>query len=148
MVCLDVVHSVETYHNGPRDSAGTQPLSIPSTLAQPFYELVLRQTVMYIPAVPLTQLNLKYIICQHEHFLTGMPAPDFPQDNSHGREANFVNKGLLEHLGTDPISLHSMGFGDVPFPLDDGNAEVSSVRAMRELANQMLYTDTGTRNQK
>jgi hypothetical protein len=103
---------------------------------------------MYIPAMPLTPLNLKYIIRQREHFLSGMPAPDFPQNNSHGGEANFVDKGLLEHLGTDPISLRAMGFGDVPFPLDDGNAEASSVRAMRELANQMLYTDAGTRNQK
>ena len=99
----------------------------------------LHQTVMYIPAMPLTPLNLEYIVRQRAQFLAGMPAPDFPQDNSHGGEANFVNKGLLEHVGTNPASLRSMGLGDEPFPLDD--TESRSVRAIRELANQSLYLD-------
>jgi len=103
---------------------------------------------MYIPAVPLTPLNLKYIVRQRAHFLAGIPAPDFPQNNSHGGETNFINKGLLEHLGTDPISLRSMGLGDVPFPLDDDGAGTRAVRDMRELANQILYADINIQTQK
>jgi hypothetical protein len=94
--------------------------------------LLPRRTVMYIPAVPLTSLNLRYTVRQRAH---GMLAPGFP----HGGESNFVNRGLLEHLGTDPVSLRSLGLGDVPFPLD--NFKALCAKATRELANQMLYAN-------
>ncbi|KAJ7824584.1 hypothetical protein B0H14DRAFT_3728287 [Mycena olivaceomarginata] len=51
----DVVHSVEQEHTGAEDSA-----------------------VMYIPAVPLTPANARYVEQQKEHFLKGVPPPDFP----------------------------------------------------------------------
>ncbi|KAJ7352284.1 hypothetical protein DFH08DRAFT_858448 [Mycena albidolilacea] len=51
----DVVHSVEQEHTGAEDSA-----------------------VMYIPAVPLTPANARYVEAQKEHFLKGVPPPDFP----------------------------------------------------------------------
>ncbi|KAJ7511697.1 hypothetical protein B0H11DRAFT_711832 [Mycena galericulata] len=50
----DVVHSVEQEHTGTEDSA-----------------------VMYIPAVPLTPANTKYIERQRDQFLKGLPPPDF-----------------------------------------------------------------------
>jgi hypothetical protein len=33
---------------------------------------------MYIPAVPLTPANARYVEAQKEHFLKGVPPPDFP----------------------------------------------------------------------
>jgi hypothetical protein len=33
---------------------------------------------MYIPAVPLTPANARYVEQQKEHFLKGVPPPDFP----------------------------------------------------------------------
>ncbi|KAF7330194.1 DUF1479-domain-containing protein [Mycena venus] len=51
----DVVHSVEVEHTGSEDSA-----------------------VMYIPAVPLTPANGRYVERQKEDFLKGVPPPDFP----------------------------------------------------------------------
>ncbi|KAJ6553578.1 hypothetical protein DFH09DRAFT_1166934 [Mycena vulgaris] len=51
----DVVHSVEQEHTGSEDSA-----------------------VMYIPAVPLTPANARYVARQKEEFLKGLPPPDFP----------------------------------------------------------------------
>ncbi|KAJ7631784.1 hypothetical protein B0H17DRAFT_1108604 [Mycena rosella] len=50
----DVVHSVEQEHTGSEDSA-----------------------VMYIPAVPLTPANARYIARQKDEFLKGLPPPDF-----------------------------------------------------------------------
>ncbi|KAF8135860.1 hypothetical protein K438DRAFT_1882426 [Mycena galopus ATCC 62051] len=51
----DVVHSVEEEHTGSEDSA-----------------------VMYIPAVPLTPANARYVERQKDNFFKGVPPPDFP----------------------------------------------------------------------
>ncbi|KAJ6468308.1 hypothetical protein C8R45DRAFT_1018246 [Mycena sanguinolenta] len=51
----DVVHSVEEDHTGSEDSA-----------------------VMYIPAVPLTPANARYVERQKDDFFKGVPPPDFP----------------------------------------------------------------------
>lgn len=71
----DVVHSVEREHTGKEDSVGTCTFS-PITL---LYELPIRgcHTVMYIPAVPLTPQNARYIARQKERFVTGAVPPDF-----------------------------------------------------------------------
>lgn len=92
---------------------------------------------MYIAAVPLTLMNAEYILRQRAQFLSGDPSPDFPQNNAHGGESQFAKKGLIEHIGTDPVALRAMGLGDEPFPLNED--EAAEQRAMREVANQMLY---------
>ncbi|KAJ7866393.1 hypothetical protein B0H14DRAFT_2347464 [Mycena olivaceomarginata] len=51
----DVVHSVEEEHTGSEDSV-----------------------VMYIPAVPLTPANARYVEHQKDNFFKGVPPPDFP----------------------------------------------------------------------
>ncbi|KAJ7798275.1 hypothetical protein B0H14DRAFT_3545338, partial [Mycena olivaceomarginata] len=51
----NVVHSVEEEHTGSEDSA-----------------------VMYIPAVPLTPANARYVERQKDNFFKGVPPPDFP----------------------------------------------------------------------
>lgn len=93
---------------------------------------------MYIPAVPLTPHNLSYIVRQREHFLSGAPAPDYPQNTSHISEAGLVKKGTKEDIGTDPVALRAMGIGSVPFNVDEEGLPVGA-RKMREMANQMLY---------
>ncbi|KAF8207015.1 hypothetical protein K438DRAFT_1917503 [Mycena galopus ATCC 62051] len=78
----DVVHSVEQEHTGSEDSA-----------------------VMYIPAVPLTPANARYVENQKDRFLKGAPPPDFP--------AAITGVGLVG-LGTDkdieePLGRKAMG---------------------------------------
>ena len=51
----DLIHAVESQHKGLGDSS-----------------------VMYIPAVPLTQGNYEYIQRQKAAFASGVPGPDFP----------------------------------------------------------------------
>ncbi|KAF8605002.1 DUF1479-domain-containing protein [Ceratobasidium sp. AG-I] len=72
----DLLHSVETEHRGTGDSS-----------------------VMYIPAVPLTIANAKYVARQRDAFLAGKPPPDFPQFDGKG-ETGFARKGLEEHIGS------------------------------------------------
>lgn len=45
---------------------------------------------MYIPAVPLTQLNAQYVKDQRESFLQAIPPPDFPGGVG---ESNFKGTG-------------------------------------------------------
>ncbi|EJF60723.1 hypothetical protein DICSQDRAFT_107124 [Dichomitus squalens LYAD-421 SS1] len=68
----DVIHAVEADHNGSEDSS-----------------------VMYIPAVPLTERNAAYLRDQRETFLQGLPSPDFPGGEG---ESCFVGRGTIEHI--------------------------------------------------
>lgn len=51
----DLIHAVDTVHNGSSDSS-----------------------VMYIPSVPLCELNARYFQLKRESFFEGFPGPDFP----------------------------------------------------------------------
>lgn len=51
----DLVHAVEAQHRGAGDSS-----------------------VMYIPAIPLTNSNWEYVRQQREDFVAGFPPSDFP----------------------------------------------------------------------
>ncbi|CAE6529377.1 unnamed protein product [Rhizoctonia solani] len=70
----DLIHSVESEHNGTEDSS-----------------------VMYIPAVPVTATNAAYVARQRDAFLAGMPPSDFTQYPDTG-ESQFAFKGLPEHI--------------------------------------------------
>ena len=63
----DLVHAVESVHAGAGDSS-----------------------VMYIPAVPLTQQNWEYVRAQREEFVQGIPPADFPGGKG---ESLFVERG-------------------------------------------------------
>jgi len=97
----DVVHSVESYHNGPTDSS-----------------------VMYIPAVPLTVQNVHYLAKQRDAFLQGKSAPDFPVCTP---ETDFVHKGLVEDIHA-PGGLIAMGLA--PFTVGP-NATDGAKEAVR-----------------
>ncbi|CAF4851412.1 unnamed protein product, partial [Rotaria socialis] len=51
----DTMHAVDSIHRGQSDSS-----------------------VFYIPAVPLCEMNVKYLAQQRDAFLQGIPPPDFP----------------------------------------------------------------------
>jgi len=70
----DVVHAVEALHNGNGDSS-----------------------VLYIPAVPLTLNNARYLRDQRLNFLSGHPAPDFPGGEG---ESKFVGRATVEDVET------------------------------------------------
>lgn len=62
--------------------------------------------VMYIPAVPLTPQNEKYVERQKEAFLKGRRPSDFPQG---GGESGFVGMGGVVDILT-PVGRRAMGF--------------------------------------
>jgi hypothetical protein len=99
----DIVHSVEQEHTGSEDSAGaTSTLHITSQHVNLNHSL----PVMYIPAVPLTPANARYVERQKDHFLKGVPPPDYT--------AATTGVGLVG-LGSDkdieePLGRKAMGF--------------------------------------
>lgn len=62
--------------------------------------------VMYIPAVPLTPQNQKYIERQKETFLRGQRPPDFPQGMG---EDKFIGVAGADDIMA-PIGRRAMGF--------------------------------------
>ena len=52
-------------------------------------------SVLYIPSVPLTEANAKYIRDQREQYLAGVPPPDFPGGVG---ESAFEGKGRTENI--------------------------------------------------
>ncbi|RPD60796.1 DUF1479-domain-containing protein [Lentinus tigrinus ALCF2SS1-6] len=85
----DVVHAVEAEHNGKGDSS-----------------------VLYIPAVPLTEGNVAYMRDQRDTFLRGLPSPDFPGGEG---ESQFVGRARLEDI-THADGRRILGFE--PFEYD------------------------------
>ncbi|CAF3806651.1 unnamed protein product [Rotaria socialis] len=79
----DTIHAVDSIHRGQSDSS-----------------------VFYIPAVPLCEMNVKYLAQQRDAFLQGIPPPDFPGGEG---ESHHIGRGTHEEL----IQLsggRSMGF--------------------------------------
>ncbi|TFK45112.1 hypothetical protein BDQ12DRAFT_695360 [Crucibulum laeve] len=101
----DGVHAVEGHHGGKGDSS-----------------------VLYIPAVPLTQHNAAYLRDQRDNFLVGLPAPDFPGGEG---ESKFVGRATLDDIKT-PEGRKMLGF--VPFdPATDGPNRAFVVEVNRTL---------------
>ncbi|KAG9016177.1 hypothetical protein FRB93_011651 [Tulasnella sp. JGI-2019a] len=88
---VDVIHSVEQYHSGPEDSS-----------------------VMYIPAVPLTPKNVRYLARHRDQFLKRLPPPDFPQTEL--GESQFVNKGQETDIA-GPQGRIAMGLDPFEMPV-------------------------------
>ncbi|WWC60260.1 uncharacterized protein I303_102827 [Kwoniella dejecticola CBS 10117] len=84
----DMIHSVESVHKGTGPSA-----------------------VLYIPAVPLTTQNIRYIKDQRTNFLSGRPGPDFPggvgesQFKGRGMDGDITNKEGRQAMGLEPFEL-------------------------------------------
>jgi len=61
---------------------------------------------MYIPSVPLCDMNVDYIKVQKEAFLEGVPPPDFPGGLG---ESKHVGKGQESSL-TEGLARSAFGF--------------------------------------
>ena len=68
----DAIHAVDKVHAGTSDSS-----------------------VLYIPACPLTEVNVSYMTRQREAFLEGRPGPDFPGGKGEGE---FVGRMRIEDV--------------------------------------------------
>ncbi|KAI0260969.1 hypothetical protein BC834DRAFT_925695 [Gloeopeniophorella convolvens] len=104
----DLIHAVEGFHRGKGDSS-----------------------VLYIPAVPLTVRNADYLRYQRDHFIEGLPAPDFPGGEG---ESRFLNRGGKEHADGE-AGRRVIGFERFVLP-DDATA--GEAQAIRE-ANEILF---------
>lgn len=81
---------------------------------------------MYIPAVPVTPKNVKYLARHRDQFLKGLPPPDFPQ-SEHG-ESQFDKKGTEAEISV-PLGRVAMGLD--PLPLHPG-ATKGAEQAVKE----------------
>eukprot|EP00040_Diaphanoeca_grandis_P028603 m.165989 g.165989 ORF g.165989 m.165989 type:complete len:505 (-) comp31408_c2_seq1:66-1580(-) len=77
----DIIHAVDSVHAGTEDSS-----------------------VFYIPAIPLTRQNARYVAKQRKKFEEGKTPPDFPPNDS---EVSFIGRGTTSHL--TPLGRQSLG---------------------------------------
>lgn len=103
----DVAHAVESTH------AGTGP-----------------SAVMYIPSVPVTRANARYLAAQRAAFAHGVPPPDFPGGDG---EAAFAARGKGSDVAAAP-ARRAMGLA----PLEVADDMAPGERAARRAANEIL----------
>lgn len=95
----DGVHAVESEHNGKEASS-----------------------VLYIPSVPLTEANARYVKDQRDNYEARIPPPDFPGGEG---ENKFKGSG-----GDDSIATLEgrQGMGLAPLPLTEAEGGERSLR--------------------
>lgn len=93
----DSLHSVDKEHRGTGDSS-----------------------VLYIPATPLCEMNVEYLVRQREAALRYSPPPDFPGAGGTG-EIGF--KGAVDWSSLDPDGLQAMGMGTRPWQITEDMSE-------------------------
>jgi hypothetical protein len=69
----DAIHAVESVHRGKNQAI-----------------------VMYIPSVPMCDMNVDYIKAQKEAFLKGVPPPDFPGGIGESKHVGMGQEGSLK----------------------------------------------------
>lgn len=89
----DSLHSVDKEHNGKGDSS-----------------------VMYIPATPLCDKNVEYLLKQRDAALTYSPPWDFPGAGGPG-EKGF--QGAMDWLSLSPEGQRAMGLGETPWEITE-----------------------------
>ncbi|KAI0941545.1 hypothetical protein AcW1_003415 [Taiwanofungus camphoratus] len=103
----DVVHAVESEHTGPGDSS-----------------------VLYIPAVPLTEYNANYLRDQVAAFKSGLPSPDFPGGEG---ESTFAGRCTADDVQTTE-GRRLLGLEPFEIPSDADEGEANLIR----MANSFL----------
>lgn len=93
----DSLHSVDKEHHGKNDSS-----------------------VLYIPATPLCEMNVDYLLKQREAALSYSPPWDFPGAGGSG-EAGF--KGALDWSSIRPEGQRAMGIGNERWGITDDMSE-------------------------
>jgi hypothetical protein len=105
----DSIHAVESQHRGTSDSS-----------------------VLYIPVVPLCDMNVRYLERQRQCFANGKPPPDFPGGDG---ERQFTGRATAADFNV--AGKLAFGIGDSKF-LISTTATVGE-RAALEYANSVLY---------
>lgn len=79
-------------------------------------------SVLYIPSVPTTLANVRYIKDQREQFLAGTPPPDFPGGVG---ESAFEGKGSTADILTEE-GRRAMGLAqfDTSIATDEGERDI------------------------
>jgi hypothetical protein len=103
----DSIHAVDKVHAGKGDSS-----------------------VMYIPACPLTEVNVRYLVRQRNAFLDGTPGPDFPGGKGESEHVGRMTKKDIETAGGEN-GLRAMG-------LASWEAEFESERDIVSVANSIV----------
>ncbi|KAH8698601.1 hypothetical protein BGW36DRAFT_358130 [Talaromyces proteolyticus] len=103
----DVAHMVEAEHCGKSDSS-----------------------VFYIPALPLCEINSKYVKDQRENFLRGIPPPDFPGGVG---ESEHTGRGKSEDIQLAE-GRRAMGLGKFEVQLQKTMGQKNAI----ETANKIL----------
>jgi hypothetical protein len=95
-------------------------------------------TMLYLPAVPLTQTNALYLARQRKAFLLGHPGPDFGSGGSRGESYHVGRPGVQEvNEAGGEDALKAMGL--LPWEDDDGMTERD--REVLAMANGILFPD-------
>jgi hypothetical protein len=98
----DTIHSVDKEHRGKTDSS-----------------------VLYIPACPMTQPNVEFLLRQRQAAVAYSPPPDFPGAGGTG-ELGF--KGAIDWNSLPPNGLRAMGLGsqkwDITKNMSEGERKV------------------------
>ncbi|PCH36632.1 DUF1479-domain-containing protein [Wolfiporia cocos MD-104 SS10] len=102
----DIVHAVESEHNGPGDSS-----------------------VLYIPAVPLTTYNAVYLRDQVNTFKSGLPSPDFPLGEG---ESHFVGR-VTADIVKDLQARRMLGLAPFEVPTDASAGEAELMKFANSL---------------
>ncbi|GAA5864123.1 hypothetical protein JCM8547_005143 [Rhodosporidiobolus lusitaniae] len=105
----DGIHAVESQHHGSGDSS-----------------------VLYIPAVPLTEANARYLRTQRDRFEASRPAPDFPGGPG---ESLFKGVGEEKDILTEEGRV-ALGYK----PFEAGPNETEGGRRVIEAANRILFS--------
>ncbi|PLN85095.1 DUF1479-domain-containing protein [Aspergillus taichungensis] len=108
----DSLHSVDKEHRGQGDSS-----------------------VMYIPATPMCDMNVDYLLKQRQAAQQYSPPWDFPGAGGAG-EAGF--QGALDWTSVSPDGLRAMGMGDKRWEITDDMS--AGEKAAVEYANQACFT--------
>ena len=93
----DMLHSVDKEHRGTSNSS-----------------------VLYIPATPLCEMNVDYLLKQRKAALTYSPPWDFPGAGGAG-EAGF--KGALDWSSVRPDGQRAMGMGEKHWEVTEDMSE-------------------------
>lgn len=107
----DSLHSVDREHRGKGDSS-----------------------VMYIPATPLCNMNVEYLVKQRQAALTYSPPWDFPGAGGPG-EKDF--QGAVDWSSLNFEGLQAMGLGTKPWEINEGMSE--GEKQAIEFGNRMCF---------
>ncbi|OJJ48402.1 hypothetical protein ASPZODRAFT_113242 [Penicilliopsis zonata CBS 506.65] len=112
----DSLHSVNKKHRGSKDSS-----------------------VLYIPATPLCQMNVDYLLKQRQAALTYSPPWDFPGAGGPG-ELGF--QGAMDWDSLHPEGKRAMGLGSKPWEITEGMS--AGEQQAIHLANQACFSKLST----